>query len=61
MGLITVFPVLISEKTELISHSSIPKKDLFRRHFVLCETDGRVTERLMVGFLMDFVTLIPGF
>ena len=61
MGLITVFPLLISEKTELISRSSIPKKDLFRRHFGLCETDGRVTKRLMVGFLMDFVTLIPGF
>lgn len=61
MGLITVFPVLISEKTELISRSSIPKKELFSRHFGLCLTDGRVTERLMVGFLMDFVTLIPGF
>ena len=61
MGLITVFPLLISEKTELIPRSSILKKDLFSRHFGLCLTDGRVTERLMVGFLMDFVTLIPGF
>ena len=61
MGLITVFPLLISEKTELIPRSSTPKKDLFSRHWGLCETDGRVKERLMVGFLMDFVTLIPGF